>query len=87
VSVLRQPERHVAPLLVQVAELWALKSGRLDDLEPHALADFDRRLRALAPGFAYLVPAVQKATSIGDDLAGELERWVQQAKAEQGAKA
>jgi F-type H+-transporting ATPase subunit alpha len=87
VSVLMQPERHVAPLLVQVAELWALKSGRLDDLEPHALADFDRRLRALAPGFAYLLPAVQKATTVGDDLAGELERWVQQAKVEQGTTA
>jgi hypothetical protein len=82
-----QPERRVAPLLVQVAELWALKSGRLDDLEPHALADFDRRLRALAPGFAYLLPALQKATTVGDDLAGELEGWVQQAKVAPGATA
>jgi hypothetical protein len=59
----------------------------VDDLEPHALADFDRRLRALAPGFAHLFPAVQQATTVGDDLAREFERWVQQAKVGQGVTA
>jgi F-type H+-transporting ATPase subunit alpha len=80
VSVLMQEERHVASLLVQVAELWALRSGHLDDVEPRALAGFDRRLRALAPGFAHLLPAVQQATKVDGELGRELERWVQQAK-------
>jgi F-type H+-transporting ATPase subunit alpha len=77
--LLMQAERHVAPLVVQVAELWALKSGRLADLEPHAIADFDRRVRALAPSFAHLLPAMQQETTVSGELAEELERWIQQA--------
>jgi F-type H+-transporting ATPase subunit alpha len=80
VGVLMQVERHVAPLLVQVAEVWALKNGRLDDVEPEALPAFDRRLRALAPGFAHLLPAAREATTVDAALACELERWVEQAK-------
>jgi F-type H+-transporting ATPase subunit alpha len=83
--VLMQPERHVASLLVQVAELWALKTGRLDDVEPQALSAFDRRLRARAPEFAHLLPAVQGATTIDGELGRELERWVQQAKSDPAA--
>ena len=81
VGVLMQQERYVAPLLVQVAALWALKSGHLDDVEPRALAAFDRRLRALAPGFAHLLAAAQQARAVDGELARELGRWVQQAKA------
>ncbi len=82
VSILRQEERHVASLLVEVAELWALRSGRLDDVEPGAIAAFDRRLRALAPGFAHLLPVVRKATAVDPALARELERWIAQAKSD-----
>jgi F-type H+-transporting ATPase subunit alpha len=81
VRVLMQAERNVAPLLVQVAELWALKTGRLDDVEPQALADFDRRLRALAHGYVDLLPESRKATTVSDELSGRLERWVREAKA------
>jgi F-type H+-transporting ATPase subunit alpha len=81
VGVLKQQERHVASLIVQVAELWALKTGRLDDLEARALAAFDRRLRELAPSFAYLERTVQASPNVGDELARELERWIGQAKA------
>jgi len=81
VRVLMQEERQVAPLLVQVAELWALKSGHLDDVEPGALVAFDRRLRALAPGFAHLLPAAQQTATVDGELARDLERWVRQAKA------
>jgi F-type H+-transporting ATPase subunit alpha len=81
VSVLMQAERHVAPLLVEVAELWALKSGLLDDVEPEALPAFDRRLRRLASGFAPLLPEVSAATTVQGALAAELARWVEQAKA------
>jgi F-type H+-transporting ATPase subunit alpha len=81
VRVLMQAERNVAPLLVEVAELWALKTGRLDDVEPQALADFDRRLRALAHGYVDLLPESRKATTVSDELSGRLERWVREAKA------
>jgi F0F1-type ATP synthase alpha subunit len=83
--MLMQEERQLASLLVQVAELWALRSGHLDDVESGALAAFDRRLRALAPGFAHLVPVVERAATVDDGLARELERWVQQAKTEAAA--
>jgi F-type H+-transporting ATPase subunit alpha len=83
-ALLMQAERHVAPLLVQVAELWALRSGRLDDLEPRAIADFDRRVRALAPSFAHLLPAMQKETTVSGELAGQLDRWIEQARAAPG---
>jgi F-type H+-transporting ATPase subunit alpha len=85
VGMLMQEERQLASLLVQVAELWALRSGHLDDVESGALAAFDRRLRALAPGFAHLVPVVERAATVDDGLARELERWVQQAKTEAAA--
>jgi len=81
VGALTQEERHVAPLLVQVAELWALRSGHLDDVEPQALPSFDRQVRALAPGFSQLLPAVMRAGTVDDELARELESWVRQAKA------
>ena len=85
VSVLMQEERQVASLLVQVAELWALRSGHLDDVEPSAVAAIDRRLRALAPRFAHLLSSVQTAAAVDEGLARELGRWVQQAKSEVGA--
>jgi F-type H+-transporting ATPase subunit alpha len=81
VRILMQAERRVAPLLVEVAELWALKSGHLDDVEPHAVPAFDRHLRALAASFEHLSPAAREATTVTGELERELERWVRQAKA------
>ncbi|HYM68996.1 MAG TPA: F0F1 ATP synthase subunit alpha [bacterium] len=78
--VLGQRERQVVPLAVQVAELWALKSGLLDDLTPGAVPEFERQLVELAAEFAHVDPQVVAAPSIGPDLARDLRRWAEAAK-------
>ena len=80
VRSLMQPERDVAPLAVQVAELWALKTGLLDDVTPGAIPEVEARLRELAPHFVGLETRIRSARVIDDDLGRELSRWVEQAK-------
>jgi F-type H+-transporting ATPase subunit alpha len=77
---LMQREREVAPLPVQVATLWALKTGRLDDVAPAAIPGIETRLRELMPNFASLESRVRAARVIDDELARELARWIEQAK-------
>jgi F-type H+-transporting ATPase subunit alpha len=81
VRVLAQEERHVLSLSVQVVELWALKTGLLDNIAPIELSAFERRLQALAREFAYLDPRIRSVSTIDEELAHELRRWVEQAKA------
>jgi F-type H+-transporting ATPase subunit alpha len=82
IQVLAQQERHVLSPLVQVAELWAMKEGVLDDVEPNAITAFEERLRALAGAFTYLEPHLRASSGIDAELANELRRWVEQAKVE-----
>jgi F-type H+-transporting ATPase subunit alpha len=81
VRVLAQEERHVISLSVQVAELWALKTGLLDNIAPTEISAFEQRLQALAREFAYLEPRIRSAAAIDEELAHELRRWVEQAQA------
>jgi F-type H+-transporting ATPase subunit alpha len=81
VRVLAQEERHVISLSVQVAELWALKTGLLDNIAPTEVSAFEQRLQALAREFAYLEPRIRSAATIDEELAHELRRWVEQAQA------
>jgi F0F1-type ATP synthase alpha subunit len=78
---LAQEERHVISLSVQVAELWALKTGLLDNIAPTEVSAFEQRLQALAREFAYLEPRIRSAATIDEELAHELRRWVEQAQA------
>jgi len=80
-AVLGQTERHVAPLAVQVAELWALKTGLLDGLPPDAISRLEARLRALVSEFGYLASQVRSAKALDADLVSELGRWVGRAMA------
>jgi hypothetical protein len=66
---------------VQVAEFWALKSGHLDDVDAAQLSSFEHALRELAQAFAYLEQRIRVAPTIDDDLARDLGRWAEQAKA------
>lgn len=79
VSLLTQDERQVIPLSVQVAAFWALKSGRLDALEAGRIPAFEQKLLDLKSDYAYLDPQIRSAAAIGDDLAHDLGRWVEQA--------
>jgi F0F1-type ATP synthase alpha subunit len=78
---LAQEERHVLSLSVQIVELWALKTGLLDNIAPIELSAFERRLQALAREFAYLDPRIRSVSTIDEELAHELRHWVEQAKA------
>jgi F-type H+/Na+-transporting ATPase subunit alpha len=82
--VLGQAERHVVPLAVQVAELWALKSGQMDDVAADAVPEFERRLLELAADFVHLGPQIAAAPTIDPELARDLQRWVAQAKSRLG---
>ncbi|MGE0822375.1 MAG: F0F1 ATP synthase subunit alpha [Candidatus Binatia bacterium] len=78
--VLAQRERDVVPLSVQVAELWALKEGLLDDVPPAEIPAFERQLLAVARDFTHLEPQIRTTAAIDDPLASELRSWVLQAK-------
>jgi F-type H+-transporting ATPase subunit alpha len=78
--LLAQAERQVVPLVVHVAELWALKVGILDDLEPAQVPPFVRQLSALTRNFAHLESRVRSAPAIDDELARDFRRWVAEAK-------
>jgi F-type H+-transporting ATPase subunit alpha len=80
VSLLSQQERQVVPLAVQVVEFWALKTGRLDDLEPSRISEVEQRLISLAADYSYLEQRMLQDSTIDDELARQLDRWVQQAK-------
>jgi F-type H+-transporting ATPase subunit alpha len=81
VHVVAQEERHVFSLSAQVAELWAMKAGLLDDIAPTEISVFEQRLQALDRDFAYLEPRIRSVSTIDKELAHELGRWVEQAKA------
>jgi hypothetical protein len=75
--LLRQPERRPLPSVVQVAELWALKTGLLDTLSPDALLALEDRLLATTAAVAHLSLAIKSSSGIDERLASELSRWVQ----------
>ncbi len=74
--LLRQPERRPVPIVVQVAELWALGAGRLDHIPPPRLGELEERLIGSAPRAAELAERVATASSIGAELAADLSGWV-----------
>jgi F-type H+-transporting ATPase subunit alpha len=80
VRILTQPERHVIPLPVQVVELWALKTGLLDDVEPSALPTFEQGVLATRSEFGHLEPQMRSAHAIDAATAHSLRQWVARAK-------
>jgi len=78
--ILVQRERDLAPVASQVAELWALKAGLLDDLEPEAMPGFEKRLGALAAEFADQATRIVTAPRLDEELVAGLRQWVVRAK-------
>ncbi len=64
------------PIALEVAELWALKSGLLDDVDPAGIAAFEHRLGELAPEGSG--SAVEHANGLSD-FSRQLDAWVRQA--------
>jgi F-type H+-transporting ATPase subunit alpha len=79
--LLRQPERRPLPVLVQVAEMWALKTGLLDALPVEKLAALEDRLLTSLTTIAQLSDKLASAHGIDIELAAELARWVAAASA------
>jgi F-type H+-transporting ATPase subunit alpha len=79
-AVLRQGERQPLPLALELAEMWALKNGMLDDLTPEQVEHVESALQALAGGSPQ-VDTLAKAESISPELTEQLTRWVDAAKA------
>jgi F-type H+-transporting ATPase subunit alpha len=80
-AVLRQRERQPVSLAAELAEIWALKSGLLDDIDPTRIPDFEAAL-ASVPEFALRVAASAESDGgVTSELADELSRWIAQAKA------
>ena len=80
-TLLRQPERRPLPILVQVAEMWALKAGLLDGLPLEKLAGLEDRLLASLTTAAHLAGRLTSGHGIDDELAAEFARWVLAASA------
>jgi len=79
-AVLQQPERSPVPLAAEVAVLWALKAGLLDDVPAQAIARFEAALGACLHEFADVEMALQAAAAIDAPLEDGLRRWIEAAK-------
>jgi F-type H+/Na+-transporting ATPase subunit alpha len=75
--LLRQPERRPVPLLVQVAELWALGAGLLDTVPPNVLARFEELLMAATPQADDLAERLSTAPVMDADVVAALSNWVE----------
>jgi len=78
--VLRQRERSPLSLALTVAEMWALKTGLLDDLPPARFAALEPALQSLAVSFPQLDTLVQAGSGVTPELADQITRWVQAAR-------
>jgi F-type H+-transporting ATPase subunit alpha len=79
-AVLRQRERHPASLALEVAEAWALSSGKLDDLTPDQVEDLTPALEATAGDFPQLDALVRAEPRVTEELAEQLGRWIDAGK-------
>jgi F-type H+-transporting ATPase subunit alpha len=79
-GVLRQRERRPVPLALEIAEMWALKTGLLDDLEPGQIDDLEPALQSVAGAF-FQVNALASSARVTPELADRLGRWIEAAKA------
>ena len=79
--LLRQPERRPLPALVQIAELWALKSGLLDGLPLDKLPVLEDRLLASLSTLVHLRSSLSSAHGIDDEFAAQLRPWILAASA------
>jgi F-type H+-transporting ATPase subunit alpha len=76
VSVLLQAERSPVPLAVEAAEIWALKTGLLDEVPPPAIPRVEAALKELLGERAHVEADIATKESIDPNLEGELRRWV-----------
>ena len=87
-AVLRQGEREPVPLAIEVAEMWALKTGLLDELTSNQVIELESALRSQASGLVQVETLLQSRDSFTPEMAEQITHWVESAKVlVKGAKA
>jgi F-type H+-transporting ATPase subunit alpha len=79
-AMLMQRERRPVPFAVQVAGLWALREGLLDDVPGARLSALQEALAELAGEYAGVAADVRSRPDIDDELGRGLRAWVAAAR-------
>jgi F-type H+-transporting ATPase subunit alpha len=79
-AVLRQRARTPAPLALEVAEMWALANGKLDDLAREQVESLELGLEASAANFPQLDQLARTSPRVTPELADQLAQWVEAAR-------
>jgi F-type H+-transporting ATPase subunit alpha len=83
-EILKQPQFQPLPVEKQVAILWAVTNGHLDEVATPKIREFEIGLyRFLESTYADLLPAIAKERALSDELVEQLKRAVIEFK-EQG---
>jgi F-type H+-transporting ATPase subunit alpha len=83
-EVLKQPQFQPLPVEKQVAILWAVTNGYLDDVETNRVREFETGLyRFLESAYDDVLPAIAKEKALSDELIERLKKAVSEFK-EQG---
>ncbi|HEY4694880.1 MAG TPA: F0F1 ATP synthase subunit alpha [Candidatus Nanoarchaeia archaeon] len=81
VEVLKQPQYQPTEVEKQVALIWLVTNGHIDDIEITNIANFQEKfLDALSTRGKKLLEEIGKEKTLTDKLTGDLERFVQDFK-------
>jgi F-type H+-transporting ATPase subunit alpha len=84
-EVLKQPQFHPLPVEKQVAILWAVTNGHLDDVPTNRVREFETGLyRFLESAYEGLLPAIAKEKALSDELVEQLKKAVAEFKQQGG---
>jgi F-type H+/Na+-transporting ATPase subunit alpha len=84
-EVLKQPQFQPLPVEKQVAILWAVTNGHLDDVETSKVREFETGLyRFLESAYEDVLPAIAKEKALSDELVERLGKAVAEFKQQAG---
>jgi F-type H+-transporting ATPase subunit alpha len=84
-EVLKQPQFQPLPVEKQVAILWAVTNGHLDDVATNRVREFETGLyRFLESAYEGLLPAIAKEKALSDELVEQLKKAVSEFKQQSG---
>jgi len=84
-EVLKQPQFQPQPVERQVAILWAVTNGHLDDVETAKIREFEAGLyRFLDSTYGELLPTIAKEKALSDEVIDQLKRAVGEFKQQGG---
>jgi F-type H+/Na+-transporting ATPase subunit alpha len=84
-EVLKQPQFEPLPVEKQVAMLWVVTNGYLDDVETPKIREFESSFyRFLESTYADLLPTIAKEKALSDELVEQLRKAVVEFKRQGG---